>query len=55
MSITTITWKPTTNSVARKNTKDSLAWVIIQIWNAVHELEGEEFEKKVTKILLSVL
>lgn len=55
MTITQTTWTPTPNSIAKKNTKDRLAWVILDIYRDIQSCKDEETKNKIIKHLLGVL
>lgn len=55
MTIIETTWTPSTRSVSKKNTKDRLAWVIMDIWRDIQDCKDETTKKKVIEHLLGVL
>lgn len=55
MAIIETTWKPTANSVEKKNTKYGLSSALIDIWRIVDECKDAETKKKLLDVLLRVL
>lgn len=57
MAIVEITYRPTTASVSRKNSKDQLAHCVLNIWELAHQLPDDDKHLKDTIIraLLRVL
>lgn len=55
MSVMEVTYRPTSSSVARKNTKWELASALLFVWEAVQDCKDEETKRKIIERLLSVL
>ena len=55
MSIVEMTWRPTIESVGRKNTKYQLILALLQVWDALDGCTDKQTEKKINEILLRVL
>lgn len=48
-------WSPTASSVAKKNTKDSLAQALMDIWRLTDEMRSDHDKDEIAKILMRVL
>ena len=55
MTTIEITYRPTPNTIERKNTKSALSHTIYATWNAIQDCTDEATKDKIIKILMAVL